>query len=109
MDRPAYAPKEIEKRKQDLMAWNSGKVFNGTCYPINPIRLWNDVYTQLGYEVGTEVHQLFSDVVPTTGFDSYKLVATNGSVFYFPTRPTNTYNAVWMRLCIRPKWQMLMQ
>ena len=94
MDRPTYDPKEIEKRKQDLMEWNTGKVFNGTCYPINSIKLWNDVYTQLGYEVGTDVPQLFSDVVPTTGFDSYKLVAANGSLFYDATRPLNTYNAV---------------
>ena len=99
----------MEKRKQDLMAWNSGKVFNGTCYPINPIRLWNDVYTQLGYEVGTEVPQLFSDIVPTTGFDSYKLVATNGSVFYFLQGLLTPIMLWWMRLCIRPKWQMLMQ
>ena len=75
MNRPAYDPKDVEKRKQDLMEWNPGKVFNGTCYPINAIRLWNDVYTQLGYEVGTDVPQLFSEVLPTTGYDSYVLVA----------------------------------
>ena len=93
MNRPAYDPKDVEKRKQDLMEWNPGKVFNGTCYPINAIRLWNDVYTQLGYEVGTEVPQLFSEVLPTTGYDSYVLVAANGTKFY-PARSLNTYNAV---------------
>lgn len=93
MNRPAYDPKDVEKRKQDLMEWNPGKVFNGTCYPINAIRLWNDVYTQLGYEVGTEVPQLFSEVLPTTGYDSYVLVAANGTKFY-PARSLNSYNAV---------------
>ena len=93
MNRPAYDPKDVEKRKQDLMEWNPGKVFNGTCYPINAIRLWNDVYTQLGYEVGTDVPQLFSEVLPTTGYDSYVLVAANGTKFY-PARSLNSYNAV---------------
>ena len=93
MNRPAYDPKDVEKRKQDLMEWNPGKVFNGTCYPINAIRLWNDVYTQLGYEVGTEVPQLFSEVLPTIGYDSYVLVAANGTKFY-PARSLNSYNAV---------------
>ena len=93
MNRPAYDPKDVEKRKQDLMEWNPGKVFNGTCYPINAIRLWNDVCTQLGYEVGTEVPQLFSEVLPTTGYDSYVLVAANGTKFY-PARSLNSYNAV---------------
>ena len=93
MNRPAYDPKDVEKRKQDLMEWNPGKVFNGTCYPINAIRLWNDVYTQLGYEVGTDVPQLFSEVLPTTGYDSYVLVAANGTKLY-PARSLNSYNAV---------------
>lgn len=93
MNRPAYDPKDVEKRKQDLMEWNPGKVFNGTCYPINAIRLWNDVYTQLSYEVGTDVPQLFSEVLPTTGYDSYVLVAANGTKFY-PARSLNSYNAV---------------
>ena len=93
MNRPAYDPKDVEKRKQDLMEWNPGKVFHGTCYPINAIRLWNDVYTQLGYEVGTDVPQLFSEVLPTTGYDSYVLVAANGTKFY-PARSLNSYNAV---------------
>ena len=75
------------------MEWNPGKVFNGTCYPINAIRLWNDVYTQLGYEVGTDVPQLFSEVLPTTGYDSYVLVAANGTKLY-PARSLNSYNAV---------------
>ena len=93
MNRPAYDPKDVEKRKQDLMEWNPGKVFNGTCYPINAIRLWNDVYTQLGYEVGTDVPQLFSEVLHTTRYDSYVLVAANGTKFY-PARSLNSYNAV---------------
>ena len=91
--RPAYDKEVIEEYKRQLSEWNNGKVFNGTCYPVNPVKLWLDVYARLGYEAGTDIPQLFSAVEPSGTYGSYRLIAANGNTFY-PARKLDTYDAV---------------
>ena len=90
--RPAYDQEEVEEHKRQLSEWNPGKVFNGTCYPVNPVKLWLDVYARLGYEAGTDVPQLFSAVEPSGTYGNYRLIAANGNTFY-PARKLDTYDA----------------
>ncbi len=90
--RPAYDQEVIEENKRQLSEWNPGKVFNGTCYPVNPVKLWLDVYARLGYEAGTDVPQLFSAVEPSGTYGNYRLIAANGNTFY-PARKLDTYDA----------------
>ena len=93
MNRLAYDPEKTEAYKRKLSEWNPGKVFNGTCYPLNAIKVWYDVYTQLGYEADADIPQLFSGVLPTSLYTGYKLITANGKPFY-PARTLDTYDAV---------------
>ncbi len=93
MNRLAYDPEKTEAYKRKLSEWNPGKVFNGTCYPLNAIKVWYDVYTQLGYEAGTGIPQLFSDVTTDFTYTGYILKDAKGKPFY-PARTLDTYDAV---------------
>ena len=90
--RKAYDEEAVMERKRKLAEWNPGKKFEGTCYGINPVALFMDVYDRLGYEAG-DVKLPIVNAVPDSMYDSYELVAPNGKKFY-PSQALASYEDV---------------
>ena len=94
LSKKVYTDEEIEKRKRELEEWNNGRKFTGTCYPINPLKFFMDVYERLGYGNVGEVKLPFVGVEPATGYGSYNLIGANGKKIYLRSDMTSYEDVV---------------
>lgn len=89
----AYREDDIDRRKKQLEEWNSGKKFEGKCYPLNPTAVYMAVYERLGYDNIGEFKLPVSGVGSSTFFDHYELTDNSGKKIY-PTRALQSFEDV---------------
>ena len=91
--RKMYREEEVRARQRQMEQWNPGKVFNGTCYPLNPVDVMARVMERLGYEAGAKVSLPVVAAAPDSTFDLYILQTRNGKTYY-PSRQLTTIDDV---------------